>query len=1688
MGGHRRPSTIFPDHAASSPAMQQPDALPSFATQLKTLLHRNILLKRRNRGQLLAELIFPLIFICSIASFRISSSDEILPPVSNFPLWPQVWGPAVPATTSSLLLAHVPDSSDARAVAASAVQTINAGRRQQQQQALKTAMGFASESDLETFYSTNRSNVFAAVVLDGLTSVTIRMDSSVLPKTDGIVSDAKGCRETSYMRFCERDKYFYSGFLSLQSAVSAAVANRLLNSTTITYATSAQQLAMPQTKATSTVNSAANSMISIYITIAFLQFFISVLQSVTLEKEKKIKETMFMMGLRPSVFWLSWGLLYVAAIVPPVVLATTGIAKGMGLLPHSNYGLIFLILFLYCTSTIALAFALSPFFSRAMTANIVGPFVTIIPSVAFLGVRKAALSGAGKFFIAMALSPMGNSLLFDEIVQLEIAGSGLQGLSSGDVAPFVIGLACATPFYLLLAIYLDTVIPQEYGVRRPWHFPITSILRRVSPSGGQDFPTTEEVGSNPEDIEPDTSGGRQAVQIQGLRKVFSKGKERVAVDNATLHVNGGEIFVLLGHNGAGKSTLVNMLCGLIPPTGGSAKIFGFDIRYNMPQIRQLLGICPQQDVLFDKLTVDEHLRVFAGIKGLGEGPELDARIAEVMKEVDLEFKQHAPAETLSGGLKRRLSVALALVGNPLLLILDEPSTGMSPESRRQLWRTLSTAKTQRCTLLTTHYMDEADALASRTAILSHGRVQCLGTSMFLKKRFGIGYRLDVTHTLRARNLIDTIVQRHVPGAVIAADEEGTDTDTLAREDSVASSRWDLPSIDGTKLPALLRELDALTKTGSSPEAPIESIGINMPTMEQVFLKSAEQDERSHSHDSVESQETCDDFQPTHSAQLLLARLKHEDIKRPSYVSMVSTFIGMRVRLQLRQKRSLLFAIVLPFTTLLAGLLIAGGGSASSSSNARALALPDGVNIAFDELRSNATRAVDVARLFRPPPQYYADSTVPFQQWALARGPFDGGFQLNETPVGGTNALTLFFNASSAVDTLPMVADAVYNAILANMTGAGATRIKTFLKPFNAPEAKPWDTKSFISVMLTGYALAQASAARAIPVVGEREAMIVQQLYVMGVPRSVYWLGVAATDLLFFAILPILIVVLIFALPLMNYEGPAFLLVFLALACALPSALAFSYLLSLCFQKQQTARSVISGIVSPAVFIPFLCVSLISDATVAKTLHYVFAAIDPFYPIVGILYYVNLLAVVNQLTPGSKPLAIADYFSFDNVAFPTLIIAFVQLGVAISLIFYLDFWKTQVTESSISAWDRDELHSLHAQRESGPEKDDDDVLGERARVQQQLNALPERPQRPDVESLGLEGRGNDSVLVANVRKVYDAEQKGLPFLWTKKAVMSKSFTAVEWNSWGVKKGEIFGLLGPNGAGKTTSLSIASRQLAPTNGNVYVHGESIFAPRSEAGRHIGFCPQHDPLWPDLTVSEHLHVYGRLKGLQPAFLATRVESLLRMLDITEFRDSRAETLSGGTKRKVSFAVSICGDPSILYLDEMSAGVDVKARRRLWDIVLGTKERRATILTTHSMEEADALATKIAIQVSGRLRCFGSSQHLRARFGANWQLDIALRIPDVQRGPEEQDDPTDAAVRSVFPNAELIDVLPMAKRYRVPVSDFGFGGAQGMGLGGAFEALEQMRAAAGTNVKEYVFSQTTLEQVFIDFAKLQV
>jgi lipooligosaccharide transport system ATP-binding protein len=209
------------------------------------------------------------------------------------------------------------------------------------------------------------------------------------------------------------------------------------------------------------------------------------------------------------------------------------------------------------------------------------------------------------------------------------------------------------------------------------------------------------------------------VEARALRKFYGGVP---VVDGVDLRVRPGECFGLLGPNGAGKTTTLRMLLGVTPPGGGALKVLGYPVPEHAREMRARIGVVPQQDNLDPDFTVIENLRVYASYFGLS-GPVLEARIHEVLTFAALEGKAQAGINTLSGGMKRRLTLARALINDPQLLILDEPTTGLDPQARQMLWQRLRTLMAQGKTLiLTTHYMEEAERLCSRIAVMDHGRI------------------------------------------------------------------------------------------------------------------------------------------------------------------------------------------------------------------------------------------------------------------------------------------------------------------------------------------------------------------------------------------------------------------------------------------------------------------------------------------------------------------------------------------------------------------------------------------------------------------------------------------------------------------------------------------------------------------------------------------------------------------------------------------------------------------------------------------------------------------------------------------------------------------------------------------------------------------------------------------------------
>jgi ABC-2 type transport system ATP-binding protein len=224
------------------------------------------------------------------------------------------------------------------------------------------------------------------------------------------------------------------------------------------------------------------------------------------------------------------------------------------------------------------------------------------------------------------------------------------------------------------------------------------------------------------------------IEVEDLTKTYG---EVEAVRGIGFSVGAGEIFGFLGPNGAGKTTTIKILCTLLQPTSGRARLAGLDVATSPDDVRRRIGVIFQDPALDDRLTAEENLMLHAVAYRVPRA-ERAARIAEALRFVDLEERGRDLTRTFSGGMKRRLEIARGLIHRPEILFLDEPTTGLDPQTRARTWEVLRALRRDFGTtlFLTTHYMDEADRAASRIAIIDHGRIVALGTSRELKEKTG----------------------------------------------------------------------------------------------------------------------------------------------------------------------------------------------------------------------------------------------------------------------------------------------------------------------------------------------------------------------------------------------------------------------------------------------------------------------------------------------------------------------------------------------------------------------------------------------------------------------------------------------------------------------------------------------------------------------------------------------------------------------------------------------------------------------------------------------------------------------------------------------------------------------------------------------------------------------------------------
>ncbi|XP_023276845.1 ATP-binding cassette sub-family A member 1-like isoform X1 [Seriola lalandi dorsalis] len=697
----------------------------------------------------------------------------------------------------------------------------------------------------------------------------IRMDIDEVERTNKVKDRlwSPGARDKSFNDL----RYIWGGFAYLQDMMDHGII-RVQTSKTQPLGVFVQQMPYPCFVDDVFIQS-IGGILPMFLVLAFMYTVCMTIKGLVLEKELRLKEVLRALGIQNGALWSSRFTENIVLLTVPCLLISVSVKYGK-VLQYSDPSVIFVFLLVFCVATITQCFFISVFFSKANLAAACGGFIYFVlylPHILCYAWRD--VMGFGAKVAVSLLSCVAFGYGCENFSKYEEQGIGIQWYNigkspeEGERYTFIVSIIMMlfdAVFYWTLTWYIENVFPGQYGIPKPWYFPFTASywcgrasVTDVDPGLLKDSRVHNEYLEKPP---PNMKAG---VSIRNLVKIYKTGK-KLAVDGLSLDFYENQITSFLGHNGAGKTTTMSILTGLFPPTSGTALINGYDIHTDMDRIRKYLGMCPQHNVLFNELTVEEHIYFYARLKGLNRD-EVKIEMDQMIKDVGLPHKRKDLAKNLSGGMQRKLSVAIAFVGGSKIVILDEPTAGVDPYARRGIWELLLKYKQGRTIILSTHHMDEADILGDRIAIISHGKMRCSGSSLFLKKCFGSGYYL----TLVRDGTEKMTTQRH--GIIHSqATEEKDCPSRSSPDDGIGSQSWnnsdpsDLTAVgqlvrrhvpEAVFLESIGQEINYILPYGGARDGTFEllfqeldlamadlgltSYGISDTTLEEIFLKVAE---------------------------------------------------------------------------------------------------------------------------------------------------------------------------------------------------------------------------------------------------------------------------------------------------------------------------------------------------------------------------------------------------------------------------------------------------------------------------------------------------------------------------------------------------------------------------------------------------------------------------------------------------------------------------------------------------------------------------------------------------------------------------------------------------------------------------------------------------------------------------------
>ncbi|XP_070316352.1 ATP-binding cassette sub-family A member 17-like isoform X2 [Odocoileus virginianus] len=1370
----------------------------------------------------------------------------------------------------------------------------------------------------------------------------------------------------------------------------------------------------------------------LFLMLSFICIELITINSIVLEKERKLKEYMCMMGLQNWQHWVAWFIVFFisASIVVSfmTILFCTEFEES-AVFGNSDPSLIFVFLMCFAIATIFFAFMISTFFQKAHVATASGGiifFLTYLPYLylAFTYSRRSSFQKIAFCLLSNVAMALGVRL----ISTFEIRGTGIQWRNLGSIGgefnftQVLLMLLLDSVLYGLVAWYVEALFPGEYGTPKPWYF---------------------------------------------FLMVFYKGKdEHMAVKDLTMNLYQGQITVLLGHNGAGKTTTCSILTGLITPSSGKAFINGYEISQDMLQIRKSMGWCPQHDILYDNLTVAEHLHFYAQLKGLPR-QKCPEEVKRMLHVLGLEEKRDSQSKFLSGGMRRKLSIGIALIAGSKVLILDEPTSGVDAISRRAIWDLLQQHKSNRTILLTTHFMDEADLLGDRIAIMAKGELQCCGSSLFLKEKYGAGYYITLVRKPHCdTEKISLLIYQHIPYAVFQSSigEELT---------------FILPKESMHRFEALFTDLELRQE-----ELGIASFGASVTTMEEIFIRVNKLMDSNidlqiiklpsfHSHPLV-SRVPVNRIRRLHSRifsipsglpihpntgfSLLCQQFYAMFLKRATYswrnwMMMLSIQILVPLVILSISLSFLNFDISMDNSPLELTLKLYGQTivpfyiSPNSRLGPQFVERLTDVLVAEDQIPLELQSPVEAFLLKK-----LEEEPEVFDQNYLVAISFDD--------MGNHTIVTALFN-NQAYHSMAQVLALVDNVLFKLLSGPQASlTVLNHPQPQSSMETAEdilyEGPKGHYLVINLLFGMAFLSSSFSILTVKERGLKAKQVQFISGVHVATFWLSSLLWDLLSFLVpsLLLLVVFLYFSEDAFTHKEnvPAVFLMLMLYAWAI---IPFIYLTSFCFDNAGNACVKLIIMLTFLSIGPFVLVSVTSEKelgyrTISDSLDDMFLLLPGHCLGMALsnLYYnfelqkfckAKSLDYVECSKVSEGYVVQEDIYAWQSLGMGKYLTALAASGlVYLILLFLIEtsvLWELKARFSGLY-WKQKSVVLQNAESVPG----DQDVEEEANMIKNSWEDLCKK----------------NPLVLKELSKVYSRKVPPL-------AVNKVSFT--------VQAEECFGLLGLNGAGKTTIFKILTGEESITSGDAFVNSISLSSDLRKVRQWIGYCPQVDALLDHMTGKETLVMFSRLRGIPERHISSCVDQILDDLLMYTYADKLVRTYSGGNRRKLSAGIALLGEPVVIFLDEPSTGMDPVARRLLWGTVArARKSGKAIIITSHSMEECEALCTRLAIMVQGQFKCLGSPQHLKSKFGSGYSLRAKIRSDGQQETLEE----FKAFVGLTFPGSVLEDEHQGMVHYHLPGDDLSWAKVFGI--------MEQAKVTY--MLEDYSVNQISLEDIFLSFS----